>query len=140
MDTSRILLVDDDLNILKMIEQILIQAGYHVSLAKSGKQALCSLLNGCNPDLVLLDVNMSEMDGYETLELIRNIDNCADVPVIFLTGMDDVEAELKGLRLGAIDYIVVWHIKRCSVLHIKWSRCVITSSKKVNLFTVVSAK
>ncbi|MBQ9610541.1 MAG: response regulator [Lachnospiraceae bacterium] len=98
----RLMIIDDDLSLLKSIEPLLIKEGYIVSLAKSGKQALSALSKGMTPDLILLDIAMPEMNGYETFNKIKAIQN---VPIIFLTSMEDINAELKGLQLGAIDYI-----------------------------------
>lgn len=99
---SRLMIIDDDTLLLKNVENILISQGYIVSLAKSGKQAIDTLNKGNIPDLILLDIAMPEMDGYETFKAIRNIYN---IPIIFLTSLEDMQAELTGLELGAIDYI-----------------------------------
>ncbi|MBR1815945.1 MAG: response regulator [Lachnospiraceae bacterium] len=98
----RLMIIDDDVSLLKSIEPLLINEGYIVSLAKSGKQAISALSKGMTPDLILLDIAMPEMNGYETFNKIKAIQN---VPIIFLTSMEDINAELKGLQLGAIDYI-----------------------------------
>ena len=98
----RLMIIDDDVSLLKSIEPLLIKEGYIVSLAKSGKQAISALSKGMTPDLILLDIAMPEMNGYETFNKIKAIQN---VPIIFLTSMEDINAELKGLQLGAIDYI-----------------------------------
>ena len=105
MDESRILCVDDDISMLNTIEDILINAGYTVSLAKSGKQALDLLKKGIEYRLVLLDVDMPNMDGYETFKEIRNLDTSKKTPIIFLTGMDAPDFEIKGWEYGAADYI-----------------------------------
>ena len=89
MAEHRILCVDDDISMLNTIEDILINAGYAVSLAKSGKQALDLLNKGIEYRLVLLDVDMPNMDGYETFKKIRELEISKDTPIIFLTGMDD---------------------------------------------------
>lgn len=99
-----ILVVDDDTMLLKMAEELL-SASYRVSLAKSGKHALRLLQSGFIPDLILLDIDMPEMDGYETISQIQRLEQLADIPVIFLTGLSQAEAELRGLRAGACDYI-----------------------------------
>ena len=99
----RLMVIDDDVSLLKSIENILISQGYVVSLAKSGKQALNALSKGNTPDLILLDIAMPEMDGYTTFKEIKSIQ--PNVPIVFVTSMEDMQAELKGLELGAIDYI-----------------------------------
>lgn len=101
---NSVLVVDDDLTLLDMAEEIL-SPFYRVSLAKSGEQALNLLGRGGVPDVILLDIEMPRLDGYETLERIRRLKDAADVPVLFLTGVIAAEAEVKALRLGADDYI-----------------------------------
>ena len=111
MERRRILCVDDDINMLNSSEDILISAGFDVSLAKSGTQALKLLQKGVKCDLILLDVDMPDMDGFETIKEVQRIENCRDIPVIFVTGMDAPDFEIKGLELGASDYIVKPFIK-----------------------------
>jgi DNA-binding response OmpR family regulator len=120
---GRILIIDDDTDFLELTEKML--AGpYEVSLAKSGKQALEYLDRGFSPvssaedadrgsppDLIFLDVDMPGMNGYETLKKIKALDGMEATPVVFLTGMTETEAELRGLELGAMDYITKPFVK-----------------------------
>ena len=99
-----ILVVDDDIALLKMAEELL-KDRYAVSLAKSGEQAVQLFGRGVVPDLILLDIDMPGMDGYETIERLQRLPNAEDVPVIFLTGLARAEAELRGLKAGASDYM-----------------------------------
>lgn len=110
MSKNSILIVDDDLILLKTAEEILSKM-YTVSVAKNGKQALTLLEKGVVPDLILLDIAMPEMDGYVTLEKIKMIPDCQEVPVIFLTGFAESDYEVKGLKAGAVDYIVKPFVK-----------------------------
>ena len=103
-EKNRIMVIDDDHTSLSITEEALRDI-YEVMLALSGEQALRILRNGKKPDLILLDINMPGMDGYETFEHINNSDELSGVPVIFLTGMTDSDAELIALKLGAQDYI-----------------------------------
>lgn len=119
MSENRILCVDDDLGMLDTIEDILNNAGYTVSLAKSGKQAVDLLKKGIDCKLVLLDVDMPEMDGYATFKAIRELEGMAEVPIIFLTGMDDPDFEIRGLEYGAADYITKPFIKSVFLARIK---------------------
>lgn len=116
----RILCVDDDINMLNTIEDILTGEGYEVSLAKSGKQALELLSKGLEYSLILLDVDMPEMDGYETFRAIKDggLDK-KNMPIIFLTGMDGADYEIKGLEYGAADYITKPFIKNIFLARIK---------------------
>jgi CheY-like chemotaxis protein/DNA-binding CsgD family transcriptional regulator len=105
-----VLVIDDDTALLKMANELLSET-YAVSLAKSGKEALALLGQGFMPDVILLDIAMPFMNGYETLERLRNIPGAADVPVVFLTGLSEAEAELRGLQSGAVDYITKPFVK-----------------------------
>lgn len=98
-----ILMIDDDSMMLKRAFEIL-QEQFDVRQAKSAKQGFQLLSRKC-PDLILLDISMPEMDGYQTYDEIRKMDNCREVPVIFLTSLEDPESEVKGISMGAVDYI-----------------------------------
>ncbi len=100
---KHILIVDDNTTNLKVESQML-QGRYEVSMAKSGKQAL-SFLKKYTPDLILLDILMPEMNGYETMEEIKLNPLTANIPIIFLTADKERESEIKGLSLGALDFI-----------------------------------
>lgn len=100
---KQILVVDDVTTNLKCLGEIL-REKYALSMAKSGEQAL-SMAERIHPDLVLLDIKMPGMDGYETLEKLKSIPSCKDIPVIFLTADKENESEIKGFKLGASDFI-----------------------------------
>lgn len=100
---KHILIVDDVTTNLKCLGEIL-RSEYSLSMAKSGEQAL-QMIQKIKPDLVLLDVKMPGMDGYETFECIKRIPECADIPIIFLTADTQNDSELKGIKLGACDFI-----------------------------------
>lgn len=101
-DRSRsILVVDDEPRMIRFIRLNLEHDGFDVHDAPDGQEAL-EQLRDVMPDLILLDVMMPGIDGFETLEMIREISN---VPVIMLTAKGDVEDRVKGLELGADDYI-----------------------------------
>lgn len=99
-----ILVVDDDTSNLKMASHILGKAQMRVSCLKSGGDAV-KFLEENKPDLILLDIHMPGMDGFETILAIRENATAADVPVIFLTADDDSNTEKKGLEVGAVDFI-----------------------------------
>ncbi|MCL1916479.1 MAG: response regulator [Desulfovibrionaceae bacterium] len=99
-----ILLVDDNLTNLKYAGLQLADASYTIKLAKSGEQALKIALMSA-PDLILLDIEMPGMDGFETLARMRKYERLARVPVIFLTGKQDSASEVKALQMGACDFI-----------------------------------
>ena len=98
-----ILVVDDSKANLTLAKQAL-EEYYQVSLVISGQMAL-RFLEKKTPDLILLDINMPEMDGKETLRQIRAVDEYRDIPVIFLTARTDPETEVECLELGATDFI-----------------------------------
>lgn len=100
----QILVVDDTKPNIEVVEGALAQENYDVHVALSGKRML-ELVKRSVPDLVLLDVMMPEMDGYEAFRRFREIPGCENVPVIFLTAQAENENEMKGLSLGADDYI-----------------------------------
>lgn len=100
----RILVVDDDRNLRKIITTNLELAGYDVTSAASGVEAM-QILEDLQPDLVLLDVMMPAMDGYETTRRIRKHPTNSHVPIILLTAKGEVEDKVAGFDAGADDYI-----------------------------------
>jgi DNA-binding response OmpR family regulator len=101
MSGQRILVVDDDTDIRALLRELLERRGFSVSEAADGRQALQELY-GRRPDLVLLDVGMPGMDGWTTLERIREL---SDVPVVMLTARSAELEKTRGLRAGADDYV-----------------------------------
>ena len=100
-----VVVCDDDITNLKLASHILAKSDMHVSTVESGNELLEFLLEN-RPNLILLDVRMPGMDGFETLQNIMAMEeDVADIPVIFLTASDDEESEKKGLALGAIDFV-----------------------------------
>jgi len=101
MSGQRILVVDDDTDIRALLRELLERRGFSVAEAADGRQALQKLYGG-RPDLVLLDVGMPGMDGWTTLERIREL---SDVPVVMLTARSAELEKTRGLRAGADDYV-----------------------------------
>ncbi|HET8572634.1 MAG TPA: response regulator transcription factor [Edaphocola sp.] len=101
---GNILLVDDEPDILEMVSFNLRQAGYETQTAQNGEEAIF-LANKFSPDLILLDVMMPEMDGYETIQQLRKNPKLDKTIIIFLTALSDERSEIEGLKLGADDYI-----------------------------------
>ncbi len=101
-----VIVVDDDILNLKTAGHLLSENGMRVTALNSGKALLDYIAEGNHPDMILLDVIMPGLDGFETLGRLRKMERPGDhIPVIFLTASDDGEVEAKGLRLGAIDFI-----------------------------------
>jgi putative two-component system response regulator len=101
--TKQILVVDDNLASLKQIGAQL-ESHYEVLLAKSGAMAL-KICKQEKPDLILLDVEMPEMDGFQTITLLKEDPDLVPIPVIFLTGNHDTATEIRALKSGAMDFI-----------------------------------
>ena len=100
-DRQRIMVVDDDQNMLKLLNRTLELEGFDAIIATDGDSAL-AILEEIEPDLVILDIMMPGLDGFQTLDLIRERSN---VPVIMLTARCEVRLLQKALALGADDYI-----------------------------------
>lgn len=100
----RILLVDDGMENIQVAGTILKEQGYQLNIARNGKQAL-QVVEKTKPDLILLDVIMPEMDGYECCDQLKRDPETKDIPVIFLTGNTEPDAVVRGFELGAVDYI-----------------------------------
>lgn len=99
-----ILIVDDSPENLGILSELL-QPQYQVRATTSGQKCLKIACSAPHPDLILLDVMMPDMDGYGVFEQLRATPETADIPVIFLTAVTGVEAEMHGLQAGAVDYI-----------------------------------
>ena len=100
----KILVVDDDTSNLKMASRILCSEKMRVSCLKLGEDAI-EFLKENRPDLILLDIHMPGMDGFETIAAIRGNKETSDIPVIFLTADDDSDTETRGLEAGAMDFL-----------------------------------
>lgn len=118
-ETLWIAVVDDDPLNLKIAERILTKNNMKVSLLNSGKELLAFVKEN-KPDLILLDVKMSEMDGFETMARLRAENSeISEIPVIFLTANDDESFEARGLSLGAMDFIRKPFIPEVLVLRVR---------------------
>ena len=100
---KNILVVDDNKLNLASARKTL-SGEYKVIPVMKGEQALSYLEHG-ECDIILLDINMPEMDGYEVFAEIRKIEKCAEIPIIFLTSDNDAETETKCFETGAVDFI-----------------------------------
>jgi DNA-binding response OmpR family regulator len=101
MKRASVLVIDDDADIRGLLRELLGRAGYEVVDSSNGREGLRALY-GSAPDLVLLDVSMPEMDGWQTLERIRDV---SEVPVIMLTARTAELEKVRGLKAGADDYM-----------------------------------
>jgi putative two-component system response regulator len=103
VERKKIFLVDDNPTNLTAGKSIL-KGSYKVYTVPSAK-AMFDLLEDLRPDLILLDIEMPEMDGYEAIAVLKSDPTFANIPVIFLTARADAGSEAHGLALGAVDYI-----------------------------------
>lgn len=101
---ERILIVDDNQRNITVLGTILHQENYQLNIAMDGLEAL-EMVKKVNPDLILLDVMMPKMDGYQTCEHLKSDPQTKEIPIIFLTAKTQLEDKVKGLDLGAVDYI-----------------------------------
>jgi DNA-binding response OmpR family regulator len=100
---KKILLVDDEKDIVEFLQYNLKQEGFEVITAYDGMETLSKIKE--NPDLIILDIMMPKMDGFEVCRRIRNMNGYEHIPIIFLTAKSGEVDEIKGLELGASDYI-----------------------------------
>ena len=99
-----VLIVDDTIENLKVLGNILKEQNYKIAIARNGNQAL-TIANEINPDLILLDVMMPEMDGFQTCKNLKKMPSTQEIPVIFLTAKVETEDIIEGFKIGAVDYI-----------------------------------
>ncbi len=102
MESNKVLIVEDEISIAKMISMNLTVAGYHTTIFHDGAEAAKAIRQINDYDIALLDVMLPEMDGFELFEIIKTY----EIPVIFLTAKDDIASKVQGLQGGAEDYIV----------------------------------
>lgn len=100
----KVLLVDDNLDNLSLMRYALLEYNYDLFLATSGREAI-EITEREEPDLILLDVMMPEMDGFETCKKIHSNDKYKNIPIIMVTAKSDLKDLTKGFKSGAIDYI-----------------------------------
>jgi DNA-binding response OmpR family regulator len=103
-ESSKILVVDDLLENLRLLASLLIEAGYDVRRAPDGAMALSNVPR-FQPDLILLDIMMPEMDGYEVCQRLKADEHTQDIPVIFLSALDLTFDKIRAFEVGAADYI-----------------------------------
>ena len=99
-----ILVVDDDKSLVKSLKYRLEKRGFFIYAAHDGKEAL-EMVKGHHPDLVLLDIVMPEMDGYEVMKALKRKPNTAQIPIVVMTGVENVEGKVQALSVGATEYL-----------------------------------
>lgn len=113
--TKKILLVEDDRFILDMYKNKLEKSGFKVECAEDGASAI-RIAKEFMPNVILLDVVMPLMDGFETLEAIKKENSTKDIPIILLTNLGQKKSVEKGLKMGAKDYIIKAHFNPSEVI------------------------
>jgi DNA-binding response OmpR family regulator len=101
---QRILVVDDEPDLLMLLEEHLSQEGFQVLTASAGMQAI-SKARAEQPDLILLDVMMPGVSGFDVCNILQDFPETAEIPIIFLTAITETKRKVMGLNLGADDYI-----------------------------------
>jgi len=101
---SNIMIVDDNPANLKLLEDMLLQRGYGVRSFPLGRLALAAAIQN-PPDLILLDINMPEMNGYQVCERLKATDKLSGIPVIFLSALNETQDKVNAFRSGAVDYV-----------------------------------
>ena len=111
MSAKRILVVDDNPDVLRLVQEALTGAGYAVVTAADGREAI--RMGALNlPDLVLLDIGLPDADGFTVYRRLREKPAALECPIIFLTAQADIDSRLHGFEQGAVDYIVKpFHIR-----------------------------
>jgi diguanylate cyclase (GGDEF)-like protein len=104
LSTNNILIVDDTPDNLRLLSKTLIKEGYQVRCAVNGSMALLTIQVKL-PDLILLDINMPDLDGFEVCQQLKQSDLTKDIPVIFVSALDEVFDKVRAFELGAVDYI-----------------------------------
>lgn len=129
MDKPIILIVDDEEANLQLIGKILQNLDVDITLASSGKEAL-QLLESLVPDLIILDIIMPSMSGFDVCRKIKSRKPTSEVPIIFLSAKVDSEDIIKGFDIGARDYITKPFIKEELVARVEAQLNIITNEKK----------
>lgn len=99
-------LVVDDTQIMRNLIKKFLEKDYEVMLAENGMEAILSMQSGYIPDLIISDIQMPKLDGFEFIEQIKSTGYLKDIPIIMLSSIDDSKSRLKFLKLGVSDYII----------------------------------
>lgn len=113
-----ILIVDDNIENIKVVGIVLKNSGYELIIAQDGYEAL-GCIKEVKPDLILLDIMMPEINGYEVCKILKNDVSTKDIPIIFLTAKIEIEDIVKGFEVGGVDYIAKPFIKEELLARVK---------------------
>lgn len=126
---TKVLIIEDDSYILDMYKMKFKASNFEVMVAQDGIKGL-KILEKQIPDVILLDVIMPKMDGFQVLKAIKNKDSLKEIPVILLTNLGQKENIEKGFELGAVDYVVKAHFTPLEI--VKKIREILKKSKEEN--------
>lgn len=101
---NTVLIIDDEVTNIQIASDILEAENLEIMVAKNGNDGIKRARQG-HPDLILLDIRMPEIDGYETCHQLKDDPICSDIPIIFMTGLTELEDKLKAFAVGGVDYI-----------------------------------
>lgn len=104
MSKGKVLIIDDVKANIKILNDV-IKSEYEVVFATNGREGIQTAMMENPPDLILLDVMMPEIDGYDVCKILKDDSMTKKIPVIFITSLSEAESEAKGFELGAVDYI-----------------------------------
>src|ERR1044071_4589599 len=104
MTLGDIFIIDDNLSNLQLLEGILKEHQYKVRMANSGRRALMAV-RAALPELIMLDITMPEMNGYEVCQQLKADSSTAQIPIIFISALDDVLDKVKAFKVGGVDYV-----------------------------------
>ena len=103
-EPAKILVIDDEVDVLEVLRLVLSRSGYEVAASASGIEGLAHAQSE-RPDLVLLDIMMQRMDGWEVLRALKSDDATRDIPVVILSARVEPKDKIRGLQEGAVDYV-----------------------------------
>ncbi|MBT3313958.1 MAG: response regulator [Anaerolineae bacterium] len=101
---EKILIIDDDIDTLRLVGLVLQKEGYQIITANNGRQGLLKM-SAESPDLILLDIMMPEMDGYEVARRLRKNPKTAEIPILMFTAKSQIDDKVTGFESGADDYL-----------------------------------
>jgi len=101
---AKVLVVDDEARTLRLMEAMLVSAGYSVILAENGTEAITKAIES-SPDVILLDVMMPGIDGFEVAKRLQAITQTQNIPIVMVTALGEVKDRVKALKMGADDFL-----------------------------------
>ncbi|MDX1639459.1 MAG: response regulator, partial [Balneolaceae bacterium] len=103
-DKTTILIVDDSAQNVRLLSHVLKKEGYEIQTTPGGREAI-EKVEEWTPDIILLDIVMPGLDGYEVCERLKNREKTASIPIIFLSALSETDSKVKGFEVGGVDYI-----------------------------------